>query len=398
MQSLFRLSNSVQNYTWGSTTELSKRFGIANSEGKPQAEIWIGAHPKAPSMLYFEDRLLSLKTLIDEHRVFWLGKESGQISDSRNLPFLFKVLAVAEPLSIQVHPGKEQTEAGFFREQVAQIPLNSPSRNYPDPRHKPELLYALTPFRALKGFRPQDEIVRDLQVLKQLGDSPVWPSLLGVMSVSSSGLEQLSRVVFSLNEESRRSSIKELLRLCGELPWSEKQCNDLGKMYDLYPDDIGVLAPLVMNYVELQPGQALYIEPGCLHCYLEGTGLEVMASSNNVLRCGLTHKYIDKKELLNVVDFCSHQPETVRQIISPDGLSIQFPVPVDDFRFQILRLVDACYRVTAFGPKLFFCLEGEVEITTESDTLRLKSGQSCILAASCDSCDVRGTGQVAVVS
>jgi mannose-6-phosphate isomerase len=259
-----RLDNTIERYAWGSPTAIPRLLGV-EPDGSPQAEMWIGAHPKAPSQI--DGRRLD--DAIAEAPETMLGARVAARFGER-LPFLLKVLAAAEPLSIQCHPDKRQAQEGFARENAAGIPLDARQRNYRDDNHKPELIVALTRFRALKGFRPIEEV-------RGLGSFPDLKTMfVEVMSWPKEKVERAAR-------DSGDPIVRELSAR--------------------YPGDPGVLAPLYLHAITLSPGQALFLRDRELHSYLEGVGIEIMANSDNVLRGGLTPKHVDVRELERVLVF-----------------------------------------------------------------------------------------------
>ena len=392
MHQLFELENIIQNYVWGSSTELVERFGIQNPDGLPQAEIWIGAHPRAPSRILTGQGMEPLNKLVSQSPDFWLGEHHGRASSS--LPFLFKVLAVASPLSIQVHPDQSQAQQGYELEEERGVKTDSPLRNYPDNHHKPELLYAVSHFQLLKGFRPLKEIVSLIHNIA----APL--SLCLIESVSkqpeAEGLQELCRALFRLSDVQRRNLIDELL--AGSQCLYHELFQQLMLLQESYPYDIGVLAPLLMNRVELLPGQALFIEAGCLHCYLQGVGLEVMANSDNVLRCGLTHKHIDQTELLKVVRFNSQHPELI-SIVQASHAEQFFPVPVNDFALSLLSVnSEANIEKQLSSAAIAFCVSGRFMVTVNSNYFFLSAGKSCFITPGEEVIHFSGNGQLALVT
>ena len=281
-----KLINSVQNYAWGSKTALTELYGLANPQQLPMAELWMGAHPKSSSKI--EDtsgQIVSLRDVIDENQSALLGDAVAQRFGE--LPFLFKVLCAAQPLSIQVHPNKRNSEIGFAKENAAGIPMDAAERNYKDPNHKPELVFALTPFLAMNAFREFSEIVSLLQ--------PVAGAHTAIAHfLEQPNAERLSQLFAGLlsmqgEEKSRALAIlKAALETQQGEPWQT-----IRLIAEFYPDDSGLFSPLLLNVVKLNPGDAMFLFAETPHAYLQGVALEVMANSDNVLRAGLTPKYID---------------------------------------------------------------------------------------------------------
>ncbi|PVK42011.1 mannose-6-phosphate isomerase, partial [Salmonella enterica] len=284
-----KLINSVQNYAWGSKTALTELYGIANPQQQPMAELWMGAHPKSSSRITTANgETVSLRDAIEKNKTAMLGEAVA--NRFGELPFLFKVLCAAQPLSIQVHPNKRNSEIGFAKENAAGIPMDAAERNYKDPNHKPELVFALTPFLAMNAFREFSDIVSLLQ--------PVAGAHSAIAHfLQAPNAERLSQLFASLlnmqGEEKTRALavLKAALNSQQGEPWQT-----IRVISEYYPDDSGLFSPLLLNVVKLNPGEAMFLFAETPHAYLQGVALEVMANSDNVLRAGLTPKYIDIPE------------------------------------------------------------------------------------------------------
>jgi len=352
---IFILRNSIQHYAWGSKTAIPELLGIPNPEGKPMAELWMGAHPKAPSQVLIQDHWVSLIDLIRSSPVPILGKKVADVFDNR-LPFLFKVLASAEPLSIQVHPNKRQAEEGFKRENKLNIPLDSAARNYRDDNHKPELLCALTPFEALKGFRPVKEIVSLL--------SPVRPYALEgpLMELERRPDGQGMRLFFStlmkLPNGIKEKAISDLLHRIEAHADDRREYEWVMELAKRYPNDIGVFSPLLLNLVVLEPGEAIFIPAGHLHAYLKGTGLEIMANSDNVVRGGLTPKYVDVDELLKIVSFDPAPVEKIMARSLPHGEEV-YICPAKEFQLSLIKVRGVYSSPNKGAVEILLCTYGE---------------------------------------
>lgn len=385
-----KLINSVQNYAWGSKTALTELYGIANPENLPMAELWMGAHPKSSSKITDDQGTVrSLRDVIDGDKTALLGRDVAERFGE--LPFLFKVLCAAQPLSIQVHPNKRASEIGFARENAEGIAMDAPERNYKDPNHKPELVFALTPFLAMNAFREFSEIVSLLQ--------PV----AGAHTAIAHFLEQpdaarLSALFASLlnmqGEEKARALA--ILRAAvadqqGE-PWQT-----IRVISEFYPDDSGLFSPLLLNVVKLKPGEAMFLFAETPHAYLQGTALEVMANSDNVLRAGLTPKYIDIPELVANVKFeAKPAAELLTQPVKHAG-ELDFPIPVDDFAFSLHDLSAEPAVLAQQSAAILFCLEGEATVRKDARTLTLQPGESAFISAAESPVQVSGTGKLARV-
>ncbi|KQN53502.1 mannose-6-phosphate isomerase [Erwinia sp. Leaf53] len=382
-----KLLNTVQNYAWGSTTALNELYGIANPQGLPQAELWMGAHPKSPSSVVVGGETRSLREVINADQPAQLGAQVAQRFGE--LPFLFKVLCAAQPLSIQVHPSKAAAELGFARENAAGIPLDAAHRNYKDANHKPELVYALTPFSAINGFRPLAEIAALLQPV-----ADAHPAIVAFLAQPDA--EQLAQLFAALLSMQDAEKLQALTVLRAALKTEQGQpWQTIAQIAGVYPDDSGLFSPLLLNVVELQPGEAMFLFAETPHAYLNGVALEIMANSDNVLRAGLTPKYIDVPELLDNLQFVSRAADTLLTAPQDDGRTQNFPIPVADFAFTIHRLSAEPLSVSQQSAAILFCIEGEAVLSTGGQTLRLLPGESAFIAASESPLSVTGSGRVA---
>ena len=386
------LNNSLQHYDWGTTDVLPWLLGIENPQQLPQAEVWVGAHPKSPSQVVFPDGNIPLDLLIDGQPHAILGARSIQRFGPK-LPFLFKILSAKKALSIQVHPDLAQAQRGFEHEDAIGIPLTAPERNYQDANHKPELMYALTPFVGLVGFRPIPDMVRLLTLLgeqqlllwaKRLqveGEAALAPFYGWLLRLPHKEIEHLLSAIGPSLQFQHEPAFAEIQRLAQE-----------------HPGDSGILAPLVLNLVSLVPGEAIFIPARTPHAYLRGTGIEVMACSDNVLRAGLTKKHIAPDELLATVVFRCMKPEIMRQ--PTNKIEQRFPVPAEDFEFSILRLQSGSTFPIGFLPEveLLYCLKGNITLTNaQGEPWILTPAMSVILPAASQCWQLTGHGKVARV-
>ncbi len=384
-----KLINSVQNYAWGSKTALTDLYGIANPDNLPMAELWMGAHPKSSSKIEGAHGVRSLREVIDADKNTLLGT---QVADRfGELPFLFKVLCADQPLSIQVHPNKQASEAGFAKENAAGIPLDAAERNYKDPNHKPELVFALTPFLAMNAFREFSEIVSLLQ--------PVAGAHSAIAHfLEKTDAERLSHLFASLlnmqgEEKSRALAVlKAALNSQQGEPWQT-----IRVISEFYPDDSGLFSPLLLNVVKLEPGEAMFLFAETPHAYLKGVALEVMANSDNVLRAGLTPKYIDIPELVANVKFVAKPAAELLTQPVKNGAELDFPIPVEDFAFSLHELSSAESALAQQSAAILFCVEGEAVVSKGDERLVLKPGESAFIAASDSPVNVSGVGRLARV-
>jgi len=384
-----KLNNSLQNYAWGSKTALTELYGIENPQGLPMAELWMGAHPKSPSTVEVNGEARSLREVIDADKIATLGKAVAERFGE--LPFLFKVLCADQPLSIQVHPSKAAAEEGFARENAAGIPLSAAERNYKDANHKPELVYALTPFQAMNGFRELHEIVSLLEPVA--GAHPQIAHFLE--NANEANLAKLFATLLSLQDEAKSRAIgvlKSALNAREGEPWQT-----IKSIASDYPDDSGLFSPLLLNVITLQPGEAMFLFAETPHAYLKGVALEVMANSDNVLRAGLTPKFIDIPELLANLKFQAKPAATLLTQPQRDGETLNFPIPVEDFAFAIHGLSAAPQALAQNSAALLFCIEGQAVIEKSGQQLVLKPGDSCFVAANESPVNAAGTGRLARV-
>lgn len=388
---IFKLTNVIQNYAWGSRTSLSSLFGFDNAKNEPQAELWMGAHQSGSSHLGALDVSLAHYIATYPQRVL------GEYTATRygELPYLFKVLAAHTPLSIQVHPNKRKSELGFARENKQGIALNDFIRNYKDPNHKPELVYALTPFRAMNGFRPIEQIIclfdelcidelqREIGFLKQ--------------EPNSSGLERFFSSVMMLSEE-RKGKVLEQLDEAYNKPVSNiaQEAIEYSQTFKKHYDgDIGMLAPFILNTVELAPGEAMFLFAETPHAYVQGTAIEIMASSDNVLRAGLTPKHIDIPELIDNVVFNPINPEDLKMLPVIKGNKEHYPIPVDDFGFDILHANSAKQEQYVRSAEILFCVDNNIVVESQGRVVELVPGESVFVPCSAQTYTYQGEGRLA---
>lgn len=385
-----KLINSVQNYAWGSKTALTDLYGIANPNNLPMAELWMGAHPKSSSKI--EDasgQVRSLRDVIEVDKAALLGDKVAQRFGE--LPFLFKVLCADQPLSIQVHPNKQASEIGFAKENAAGIPLDAAERNYKDPNHKPELVFALTPFLAMNAFREFSEIISLLQPVAGAHNAIAH----FLENPNADALSQLFASLLNMQGEEKSHALAVLKAALdsqqGE-PWET-----IRLISEFYPDDSGLFSPLLLNVVKLNPGEAMFLFAETPHAYLQGVALEVMANSDNVLRAGLTPKYIDIPELVANVKFVAKPAAELLTQPVKNGAELDFPIPVDDFAFSLHDLSSAETSVAQESAAILFCVEGEATLHKGEQRLVLKPGESAFIAANESPVSVSGTGRLARV-
>ncbi|XKM13032.1 mannose-6-phosphate isomerase, class I [Orbaceae bacterium ac157xtp] len=387
---IWKLQNVIKHYDWGTFNALTQLFNIQNPDNKPMAEVWMGAHPAGVSTaIDSKGNKIQLDALIAANPSNILGDSIAK-QFNNTLPYLFKILSANAPLSIQVHPELSKAKAGFAKENALNIPLDSPKRNFKDPNHKPELIYALTPFWAMNAFRPIDEIIKlftqlDLSCfadeVAKLANNPTPESLHHFFAFS-----------LSLNGDKKQKAIAELLTK--SKPFNTVPFTLIQEVSKQYPDDAGLFAPLILNVIELQPGQAMFLKAETPHAYLKGTGLEIMASSDNVLRAGLTPKYIDTAELLANTRFDSVAKDDLLTTPTNHENVTAFSVPVRDFVFDIVESDEVAKTFNTNSAEILLCLEGELTVSA-SDSFTLKPGESVFIAQSAKSYTYQGNAKFA---
>ena len=388
---MYEIENVLRDYAWGSTTAIASLLGRPES-GRPEAELWIGAHPDSPSVAHLpEDGTRSpLDSLIASDPEHFLGADSVAAFGPR-LPFLAKVLAAAQPLSLQVHPSLEQAREGFARENAAGVDPHAPHRNYKDDNHKPEMIFALTPFEALCGFRPAAETRVILQHIADAFPGPARvPALLQALledltaSDEGAGLRRaFERLITGGQDVSEETALVVAALVSGaSLEPFQAELGTVISLNEKYPGDPGVLISLLLNRISLKPGEAVYLPAGNVHAYLHGLGVEVMASSDNVLRGGLTPKHIDVPELLKTIDF---HPVAVPMLTAETSVLDQelFRPPFGEFQLQRIELGPDSGPVplAQAGAAVVIVVAGAVYLDSPKGDLELEQGGSAFIAA-----------------
>ncbi len=369
---MFALTNEVRRYAWGSHTAMAEFLGHPSPSPQPEAELWIGAYPACPSRLA-DGRTLS--QLIADDPIAAVGAAAVERFGPR-LPFLMKVLTIGSPLSLQAHPNAAQAETGFAAEEAAGIPLDSGIRNYRDGRHKPELLCAVSQVEAFCGFRPVAETVALL-------DELAVPELDGLRhSLTAAGLEDSVRWICDLSESDVAGAVSSLAKSAVAVrngPYLDA-LRWITRLAAEYPGDRGVVLTLLCEFIRLEPGEALSIPAGCLHAYLSGMGVEIMAESDNVLRGGLTGKHVDVGELQRVLDFGQSQATVVRGEADILGRR-RFPTDVEEFALNKLEITEPVV-LDAVRPALLLTVAGTARLTSLDGTvLELPRGSAAFIGA-----------------
>lgn len=389
---MFKLNNQIQNYDWGSKTSLTEIFGIDNPDCEPQAELWMGTHPGGCSRHDESNQLLS--DIVNESEITILGDYT--VNRFGKLPYLFKVLAAHKPLSIQVHPNKKKAEIGFQRENEQGLALDDFARNYKDSNHKPELVYALTPYKAMNGFRPVEDII---YLFKELAIEELKQDVgLLEQEPNSEGLKRFFSSIMMLSGQRKVEALIQLENAYSKPVRSKELREALQYSQEFrkhFSCDVGLFSPFMLNTIELNPGEAMFLFAETPHAYVHGTALEIMANSDNVLRAGLTSKHIDISELVDNVAFTSNEPEKLKIMpIVREGRE-HYPIPVDDFCFDILYAEELPKEQFVRSAEILFCVDGNVIVESLGKKVKLCPGESVFLPYSNVMYAYRGKGRVA---
>jgi mannose-6-phosphate isomerase len=389
------LVGRLQRYAWGGTEFLRDLTGLGTADDGPVAEWWLGAHPSAPSRVQLGGDECPLDALIARAPALTLGPRVVERFGPR-LPFLVKVLDVREMLSIQAHPTRAQARAGFAREDAAGVPLDAPERTYRDDNHKPEAQVALTPLWLLSGFRPLGEMAAVLggrpELVPLASRVDAWSRRAQASGDAAPVVRRVFEHVMTMEQEQVDALLSPLARRlvgqygAGQLArsspdfWAARAARpfvDSGAAFDR-----GIISCYLLNLACLAPGQATFLGPGLLHAYLEGTALEIMASSDNVVRGGLTPKHIDVPELLRIVTFEPGSPHPRGG--EPHGPHEQaYAMPVDDFELRRWQLPRPGHveSAAATGPEVLVALEGSGVVRCDGGDLRLPRGAAAFVPA-----------------
>ncbi|WP_068278826.1 mannose-6-phosphate isomerase, class I [Aldersonia kunmingensis] len=408
------LHGALRSYAWGSRTALAELCGRPSPSAHPEAELWFGAHPADPAWIEGAEGKISLLDLITDDPDGQLGARVAPRFGKR-LPFLFKLLAAEEPLSLQAHPSAAQARDGFERENRARVPLDSHVRNYKDESAKPELVVALGPFEALAGFRDPHETValmraidaRSLDTYVHLLDGQ--PDASGLRALFTTWITLPPPALAILLDDVLDGCVRYLSGSAGDSVRFAREVRTALELAGAYPNDAGVLASLLLNRISLQPGESIHLDAGNLHAYLHGMAVEVMANSDNVLRGGLTPKHVDVPELLRVLDFEPTPMTVCRSTPTADGRGGRFVANVDEFALTWRECVaDESVPIAADGgPGIVVCTSGTVELQWAGEptdparagasVVRLERGAAAWISASDPDIEVRAQTAAAQV-
>jgi mannose-6-phosphate isomerase len=388
-----RLRNPVRRYAWGSTQAIPRLLGVP-PDGQPQAELWLGAHERAASRVAAhgadvgagDDETESLLDVVrrDPHSELGDAWAAGA-----RMPFLAKVVAVAEPLSLQVHPNAERAAEGFAEEEARGVRRDAPRRSFPDDVAKVEMAWALSPFRALCGFRACDQAVAWLQALD-----------VGVLKPTAEALRdhgraalgpEVSRLLRLTSATETVAEVRARARVLHDDPRWRESAAVAADLAARYPHDPAVCLALLLEPWVLAPGEALVVRPGQPHCYLSGTAFEVQANSDNVLRAGLTGKHVDVDLLLQALDTGADHTGAAITAVRAGAEHVLAP-DTDRFALSVLHDTDGAALPAVPGPQVFWCVDGPFWLADGTRETRLGDGESVYVSAIDGPPRVRGTG------
>jgi mannose-6-phosphate isomerase len=383
----YRLRNPVQHYAWGSRTVLPELLGAPSPSAEPWAELWIGAHARAPSEVEIGGAWRSLRGWIEERPVPVLGQRVAARFGAQ-LPFLLKLIAAEQPLSLQAHPDAARAAQGFADEECAGIPRDAPQRRYADPNPKPELVCALAPFEALCGFREVADVRAAARALGARGFQAVVDA-----APEAARPGDLLAALLRLPAAERRRVAAELAERAAADASRDPALAWLLRLHDRNPGDVACAAPLLLHSVRLAPGEAMFLRPGELHSYLRGSAIEIMACSDNVVRAGLTPKHVDVEELLRVLRAGASPPLAVAAAPGGPGEEVYAP-PTEWFRLATLRArAGAPLPVeVSRGAEVLLCLEGAGELAAAdaAGALPFARGEALFVAGETPRYELRG--------
>lgn len=390
------LRNSVLPYAWGRTNGLAAIVGSAPSGG-PEAELWVGTHPAAPSQVVDDPDGRTLAEVIASDPARWLGPDLAERGYT-SLPFLLKVLAVGSPLSLQAHPSEDQAQAGFERENAAGLSLAAPNRTYRDASAKPESLVALTDTWAVCGFREPEASAR---LIRALGSDALRPLADALAPGGPEALHDALSWVLHLRGQ-LRAVVADALAVVVNLPLidavaitdEDRHALDwVRRLVVAYPGDPSAVAPLLLHVLVLEAGDAVHLPAGNLHAYLEGAGVEVMAASDNVLRGGLTPKHIDVDELLSILHFEPGVPPAPERRDVSEGV-VAYDSDEDAFAVAVVRPVDGPVVIEASAVSLLLAVSGAVTVASGDETFVLDHGGAAFVPPGTGPLAVSGAGEL----
>jgi len=392
---IFRLRNSVQNYDWGSPTEIPQVLGQA-PDGQPVAELWLGGHPSAPSVVEKPDGgSIKLDELIRTYPEQMLGERVlnrfGPV-----LPYLAKLLSAEKALSLQVHPKSHAARAGFNRENRNRVPIDAFHRSFHDAQHKPEMIVALTKFEALAGLRAPRAALKAIAGFT----APLFTALRKDLEADrqSGSLHRTITSLFSNRSAPNRPDLvaDALAEVRAKVQAGTGDLSDetVLKLADQFGDDVGIFAPYLLNHITLQPGESLFLEAGEIHAYISGLGVEIMANSDNVLRAGLTSKYVNTEALLECMSFDAVPISRPKQyMLGSKSRGDVYRAPVREFGLTLYDIVPAePLPLPVSGPKIVLNLDGELTLAHNGGAVTLQQGESVFVPHQLGAVEISGDG------
>ncbi|WP_278237527.1 mannose-6-phosphate isomerase, class I [Isoptericola sp. AK164] len=394
LDAIHLLDNSVREYDWGSHDHIQRLLGLP-VDGRPAAELWLGAHPVAPSRLTDGTALTELVARAPEEV---LGRRTSDRFGPR-LPYLLKVLAARRALSLQVHPRPHAARAGYRRENADGLAASDPGRSFHDEQHKPEMIVALTRFEGLAGFRSPRTVLALLEGLDGRLVEQVRDAVRGTRS--GPGLRAaLEHLVASRDEPTCAHDVATTVasvraRLAAGSPDPRADATVL-RLDEEHPGDPGAVASLLLNRVSLEPGEAIFIPAGEVHAYLSGVGVEIMAASDNVLRAGLTTKHVDADALLECAAFSPRPPARPdTEVTGAHSLVTSYRAPVSEFALLTADVHPGePVALPSEGPRIVLALDGELQLLTGAGTTSLRRGQSCLVPDAAGQVTADGDGRL----
>lgn len=376
---IYKIIPTIQRYAWGHT-KLLPDFLRKPADGEPWAELWLGTHPRGPSLVAIgsveKPEHIGLSAFLQTHGYH------------ENLTYLFKVLAIESPLSLQVHPAKGWAEKRYQEEELSQVPKDAPNRLYKDTNHKPEIIMALTDLTVMCGFRTEPDIRHTLSVL--FHTEPFSHDFAKNLAKEEGNF---FRATFQTLMSADKVQKKRLVQWALQAHKGTEEGALMHRLYGQYPEDIGVLAPLFLQVIHLKPGEALFQAAQEIHAYVSGMGIELMANSDNVIRAGLTPKHVDIPELLRVVDFQHHAKSKIKGV--KKGGRTYFPIEgVSDF---LLATIDVSssqqpLRIRSNNEvELWICV-GSLTVTQGNRVHTCKQGDTLLVLPSAEPIELAGNG------
>jgi len=389
---MHRLTGIQRDYAWGSTTEIQTLLGQPD-DGKPLAEVWFGAHPTGPSLIHGADaETLDAYIASDPDRVLGASVASRY---GGTLPFLLKFLAPGRPVSLQVHPSPERAERGFERENAEGIPLDAFHRTFKDTSHKPEMVFALTDFDGLVGLRDLVQTTRVLGAYEHPAMVAAHETLVG--SPDADGARRVLGQLVQLPSDAVDEIVAESARLAQAADEPDADAfRTVVELARFYPGDVGTVASLLLNRIRFSPGEGVFVPSGMPHAYLSGLAVEVMANSDNVIRAGLTGKYVDVGGLLENTIFEFGRPAPLPSDEVAPGVRALRP---DASEFEVYAIEARPGRDVRFdgrGPRIVVCTRGSVRLATAGDdgVLDLAVGDAAFLSDADGDLAVSGDGSL----